>query len=104
MQSLAYRAAIPLGRGWLRFGRCAASSQLSCGEASSVAMDLVRMLDELKNERALLKRSILVLVRLAGGHPKPRGRPPRWLTDLKQKPRGRRKGSKNKPKGSASVA
>lgn len=66
-------------------------------------MDLVRVLDELKNERALIERSILVLERLAGGHPKTRGRPPRWLTDLKQKPRGRPKGSKNKPKENASV-
>lgn len=73
-------------------------------EMTSVAMDLVKVLDELKNERVLIERSILVLERLSDGHPKARGRPPRWMSDLKQKPRGRPKGSKNKPKENTSAA
>jgi len=59
-------------------------------------MDINKMLAELRAERDQLAEAILVLERLAGGRGKRRGRPPKWMAEVKQ--RGRPLGSKNKQK------
>ena len=59
-------------------------------------MDITKMLQELREERAGVEEAILVLERLASGRGRRRGRPPAWMSSIKK--RGRPKGSKNKPK------
>jgi hypothetical protein len=59
-------------------------------------MDINKMLDELRAERDQVEQAILVLERLARGQGKRRGRPPKWMTEVKR--RGRPPGSKNKTK------
>jgi len=59
-------------------------------------MDISRILDEMRTERAQLEEAIASLERLALGGAKRRGRPPVWLSQLKSKRRGRPPGSKNK--------
>jgi hypothetical protein len=59
-------------------------------------MDVTKMIDELRRERAQLEEAILTLERLAAGRGKRRGRPPAWMTASKR--RGRPPGSKNKAK------
>ncbi len=62
-------------------------------------MDVVKMLAELRQERAQVEEAIVVLERLALGHGKRRGRPPAWMTATSAaKRRGRPPGSKNRPK------
>ena len=57
-------------------------------------MDIARMLAELKAEREAIEQAIMVLERVASGRGKRRGRPPKWITAMKQ--RGRPEGSKKK--------
>ena len=65
-------------------------------------MDVLKMLAELRQERAQVEEAIVVLERLALGHGKRRGRPPTWMTTASApKRRGRPPGSKNKPKETA---
>jgi hypothetical protein len=59
-------------------------------------MDITKMLSDLRVERDQISEAIVVLERLSVGQGKRRGRPPKWLTEVKR--RGRPKGSKNKPK------
>jgi len=59
-------------------------------------MDINKMLEELRAERDQISAAIAMLERLGVGQAKRRGRPPKWLTEVKR--RGRPKGSKNKPK------
>jgi hypothetical protein len=59
-------------------------------------MDINKMLSDLRTERDQLSEAIVVLERLTVGREKRRGRPPKWMTQVKR--RGRPKGSKNKPK------
>ena len=59
-------------------------------------MDINKMLLDLRMERDQISEAIVVLERLTVGQGKRRGRPPKWLTEVKR--RGRPKGSKNKPK------
>jgi hypothetical protein len=64
-------------------------------------MDIANTLAELRLERERLGEAILALERLAAGGAKRRGRPPAWMTKLKnetteRRPRGRPPGSKNK--------
>jgi hypothetical protein len=54
------------------------------------------MLAELRAERENLEEAIITLERPAAGRGRRRGRPPAWMTAVKR--RGRRPGSKNKPK------
>jgi hypothetical protein len=62
-------------------------------------MDVLKMLAELRQERAQVEEAIVVLERLALGHGKRRGRPPTWMAAASEpKRRGRPLGSKNKPK------
>jgi len=60
-------------------------------------MDILKMLEELRTERAQIEESIIVLERLASGRGKRRGRPPAWMAAVSApKRRGRPPGSKNK--------
>jgi hypothetical protein len=59
-------------------------------------MNLDKMLAELRTEREQVEEAILVLERMAVGRGRRRGRPPKWMTEVKR--RGRPPGSKNKPK------
>lgn len=49
-------------------------------------MDLQRVLDELKRERAAIEEAIVTLERLVHRSGKRRGRPPRWMVELSNKP------------------
>jgi hypothetical protein len=49
-----------------------------------------------RNERQQIEDGIVVLERLARGRGQRRGRPPKWMTEVKRG--GRPPGSKNKPK------
>ena len=62
----------------------------------ALKMDINKMLADLRVERDQISEAIVVLERLTIGQGKRRGRPPKWLTEVKR--RGRPKGSKNKPK------
>jgi len=57
-------------------------------------MDLLKMLADLRHERAQIEEAIVTLERLSQGRGKRRGRPPAWMTAIKR--RGRPPGSKNK--------
>ena len=60
-------------------------------------MDILKILDELRQEREQLEEAILSLERLARGRGRRRGRPPSWMVEAKK--RGRPSGSKNKAGG-----
>jgi len=62
-----------------------------------VGMDIVKMLDELRDEKARLEELILAAERYARGHGRRQGRPPAWMA-AEGKRRGRPPGSKNKTK------
>jgi hypothetical protein len=64
-------------------------------------MDVVKMLSELRQERAQIEEAIMTLERLARGRGRRRGRPPAWLSALKR--RGRPPGSRNKAKETAAA-
>jgi hypothetical protein len=62
-------------------------------------MDIGKVLEELRTELVQVDEAILSLERMAAGAGKRRGRPPAWMTALKEAPvhrRGRPPGSKNK--------
>jgi hypothetical protein len=65
-------------------------------------VDIIRILDELHQEKAQLEEVILSIERLAVGRGKRRGRPPAWMVLAKSvsepapKRRGRSVDSKNK--------
>lgn len=61
-----------------------------------VGMDILKMLAELRAEKARLEELIFAAERYAAGSGRRRGRPPAWMTELKR--RGRPPGSKNKTK------
>jgi hypothetical protein len=58
-------------------------------------MDINQMLSDLRMEREQISEAIMVMERLSLGQGKRRGRPPKWMTEVKR--RGRPKGTKNKP-------
>lgn len=60
-------------------------------------MDLTKVVDELKDERSMIDRSIRILERLLAGRGGPRGRPPKGQTDCPQQDCALPKGSR-KPK------
>jgi len=69
-----------------------------------VDMDLWKILAELQEERTRIEEAIVALEHLTLGHGKGRGRPPAWVTAIKDKPRKRKggpSGSRNKPKRDA---
>ena len=57
-------------------------------------MDINKMLAELRAERDQLDEAILLFERLAAGRGRRRGRPPAWMTEVKQMERP--KGSEDK--------
>lgn len=61
-------------------------------------MDIVKMVAALREERALLEEVIIAMERLARGQGKRRGRPPAWMSAMRNAAprRGRPPGSKNK--------
>jgi hypothetical protein len=60
-------------------------------------LDIKKMLAELRQEHEQLEEAILSLERLALGGAKRRGRPPAWLSNIKEKRGpGRPPGSRNK--------
>jgi hypothetical protein len=73
-----------------------------------IAMDVAKILAELKAEREQIEEAIVSLERLARGRMRGPGRPPNWMADTVPKRRGRPPGSKNKVaapmKSSAAVA
>ncbi len=73
-------------------------------------MDVHKILGDLRREREQIEEAILTLERLATGRGRRRGRPPAWMSQLKNaepkaatepKRRGRPPGSKNKVKETA---
>ena len=52
-------------------------------------MDITKMLAELRAERELIDEAILTLERLARGGRRPRGRPPKWMSQNSAKPKRR---------------
>jgi hypothetical protein len=61
-----------------------------------IAMDVAKILAELKAEREQIEEAIVSLERLARGRMRGPGRPPNWMADTVPKRRGRPPGSKNK--------
>ena len=59
-------------------------------------VDINKMLAELRAERENIEQAIIVLERIGLGQGKRRGRPPKWMTQVKR--RGRPRGNKNEPK------
>jgi hypothetical protein len=57
-------------------------------------MDVLKMLADLRQERAQIEEAIITLERLARGRGRRRGRPPAWMSAIKR--RGRPPGSKNR--------
>ncbi len=69
------------------------------------AMDVNKMLADLRQERQQIEEAILSLERLARGRGRRRGRPPAWLSQIElPKRRGRPPGSKNKTTGGPKTA
>ena len=52
-------------------------------------MDVIKMLEELRNEREAIEEAIVTLERLAHGRGRRRGRPPAWLAELKKSEKGK---------------
>jgi len=48
-------------------------------------MDIMKMLDDLRQEREAIEEAILTLERLANGQGRRRGRPPAWMSALKKR-------------------
>ena len=70
-------------------------------------IDVAKILEELKQEKAQLEQAIITLERLAQGRGPRRGRPPAWLTAEAApvpKRRGRPPGSKNKTSAAATAS
>jgi hypothetical protein len=69
-------------------------------------MDVEKILEDLRRERAQIEEAILTLERLAEGRVKRRGRPPRWLAEARKRgrPPGAAAGKNGTPplKGSTS--
>src|SRR5258708_32015342 len=50
----------------------------------SMRMDIIKMLSELRSERDQIEQAIVVVERLARGQGKRRGRPPKWMSEMKK--------------------
>lgn len=50
-------------------------------------MDVMKILNDLRQEREIIEEAIITLERLARGQGKRRGRPPAWMAALRDKER-----------------
>ena len=63
-------------------------------------MNLIKMIEELRQERRSLDEVLMALENLAAGRGRRRGRPPAWMTALRRE-RGKRRGKRlGRPPGS----
>jgi hypothetical protein len=60
-------------------------------------VDLARILAELRHQRQQIDEAIRGLEHLPQGAGRRRGRPPKWMSEVAKKGRGRPPGTKNKP-------
>ena len=51
--------------------------------SAGVPMNIVKMLHDLYAERTQIDEVIVALTRLSTGQPKRRGRPPKWMADIR---------------------
>jgi len=65
-------------------------------------MDAVKILAELRVERAQIEDAIVTLEQLARTRGPRRGRPPAWMAEPPARRRGRPRGSKNRPRSTES--
>jgi hypothetical protein len=56
-------------------------------EAEDEKVDLTKILDDLRRERASIEEAILTLERLVEGRGRRRGRPPSWLAEARKRGR-----------------
>jgi hypothetical protein len=61
------------------------------------AMDIMKMLAELRSERDQIDEAILVMENLARGQGKRRGRPPKWMTEARAESQGQDPADPEKP-------
>jgi hypothetical protein len=64
-------------------------------EAEDEIVDLTKILDDLRRERASIEEAILTLERLVEGRGRRRGRPPSWLAEARK--RGRSSNDTDEP-------
>ena len=57
-------------------------------------MDVLKMLSDLRTERSQIEQAILVLEHLATGQGKRRGRPPKWMSQIRNEQESRTKAPK----------
>jgi hypothetical protein len=62
----------------------------------TVPMDIMKMLSDLRTERSQLEEAILALERLSTGQGKRRGRPPKWLSLVRDERVSRAKAPKKR--------
>lgn len=65
-------------------------------------MDLMKILEDLRRERASIEEAILTLERLVEGRGRRRGRPPTWLAEARK--RGRTTEEADEPEAEESVS
>jgi len=54
-------------------------------EAEDQSVDLMKILEDLRRERASIEEAILTLERLVEGRGRRRGRPPSWLAEARKR-------------------
>jgi hypothetical protein len=59
-------------------------------------MDIMKMLSDLRSERSQIEEAILVIERLSTGQGKRRGRPPKWLSVVRDERVSRTKAPKKR--------
>ena len=59
-------------------------------------MDLLKMLSDLRAELSQLEGAIIVFDRLATGQRRGRGRPPKWMSQAKERPRPKKDAPKKR--------
>ena len=75
-----------------------ACSRIVAGNMEAITVEIQKILAELRQEQEQIGEAILSLERLASGRHRGRGRPPKWMSEIPKKRRGRPPGSKSKPK------
>jgi hypothetical protein len=57
-------------------------------------MDILKMLSDLRTERSQIEQAILAIERLSTGQGKRRGRPPKWMSQVRDEQESRTKAPK----------